>query len=322
MSEKQTSDSIWDMVIVGGGPAGYTAGLYAARANMKVQLIEGASTVSQITTTDWLENYPGIPGGTGGFELIEMFRSQAVSFGLSVIQADCTALLSEEWEGRPCWVVQAGEQSFRALSVVVATGAHWRKLSVPGEELYTGKGVSYCATCDGPFFRNRDVIVVGGGDTAVQEALFLTKFVSGVTIVHRRDRLRATAVLQEKALAHEKISFIWNAVVEEISGTETVANVRLRDVRDKNKFWEIPASGVFVFIGLDPNSDLVKGLVALGDDGAILVDQQMRTSIKGIFACGDCTQKLLRQVVTACGDGATAAFSAQLYVEELKGVAY
>ncbi|MDR2862173.1 MAG: thioredoxin-disulfide reductase [Syntrophobacterales bacterium] len=313
---------IWDVLIVGGGPAGYTAGLYAARANLKVQLIEGASTVSQITTTDWLENYPGIPGGTGGFELVEMFRNQAVSFGLSVTQADCTALLPAAWEGRQGWIVQAGEQSFNALSVIVATGAHWRKLAVPGEERYTGRGVSYCATCDGAFFRNRDVVVVGGGDTAVQEAIFLTKFVSGVTIVHRRERLRATAILQERALANEKISFIWNAVVEEISGTETVTNVRLRDAGNEKKIWDIPASGVFVFIGLNPNSGLVKGHAALGDDGAILVDPQMRTSAKGVFACGDCTQKLLRQVVTACGDGATAAFSAQLYVEELKGVAY
>jgi thioredoxin reductase (NADPH) len=322
MSEKQTADAIWDMVIVGGGPAGYTAGLYAARANLKVKLIKGVSTVSQITTTDLLENYPGILGGIGGFELVEIIRDKAESFGLSVADADCTALLAEERDGQRYWVVQAGEQSFRTLSVVMATGAHWRKLAVPGEELYTGRGVSYCATCDGPFFRNRDVIVVGGGDTAVQEALFLTKFASKVTLVHRRDRLRATAILQKRALAHEKISFVWNTLVEEISGAEAVTNVRLRDVRDENKSWEIPAAGVFVFIGLNPNSDLVKGHVALGDDDAILVDPQMRTSAKGIFACGDCTQKLLRQVVTACGDGATAAFSAQLYIEELKGVAY
>jgi len=322
MSEKQTANPIWDMLIIGGGPAGYTAGLYAARASLKVLLIEGASTVSQITATDWIENYPGILGGTGGFELIDVFRKQAVSFGLTVIQADCTALLAEEWEGRQGWIVQAGDQSFRTLSVVVATGAHWRKLAVPGEEHYTGRGVSYCATCDGAFFRNRNVIVVGGGDTAVQEAIFLTKFASTVTIVHRRERLRATAILQERALANEKISFIWNAVVEEISGEGTVTSVRLRHVGDEEKIWEVPASGVFVFIGLDPNSDLVRGHADLGDDGAILVDAQMRTSAKGIFACGDCTQKLLRQVVTACGDGATAAFSAQLYIEELKGVAY
>ena len=315
-------DPLWDVLIIGGGPAGYTAGLYAARANLKVQLIVGASTVSQITTTDWLENYPGILNGIGGFELVEIFRHQAESFGLSVIQDDCTALLPGEWEGQQGWVVQSETRSFKALSVIVATGAQWRKLAVPGEEHYTGRGVSYCATCDGPFYRNRDVIVVGGGDAAVQEALFLTNFASKVTLVHRRERLRATAILRERANAQEKISFIWNAVVEEISGTETVTNVRLRDVRDKKKNWEIPTSGVFVFIGLNPNSDLVKGYADLGDDGAILVDPQMRTSAKGIFACGDCTQKPLRQVITACGDGATAAFSAQRYVEELKGMVY
>lgn len=322
MSEPNIPDTVFDVVIVGGGPAGYTAGLYAARANLKTLLIEGASTVSQITVTDWIENYPGMPEGASGFDIVDKFKKQAVQFGLQVVQADCTAVESREWSGIRGWAVLSGGKSFEALALIVATGAHWRKLDVPGEEQYTGRGVSYCATCDGPFYRNREVVVVGGGDTAVQEALFLTHFCSKVTIVHRRDRLRATAILQQRALANEKIAFAWHAVVDEVTGEETVTGVRLRDVRDAGKTRDLPASGVFVFIGLIPNSDLVAGQITLADDKAIVVDRDMRTSAPGIFACGDCTHKLLRQVVTACGDGATAAFAAQLYVEDLKGNAY
>ncbi len=322
MSEPNIPETVFDVVIVGGGPAGYTAGLYAARANLKTLLIEGASTVSQITVTDWIENYPGMPEGASGFDVVDKFKKQAVQFGLEVVQADCNAIESRQWHGVKGWAVLSGGKAFEALALIVATGAHWRKLAVPGEDPYTGRGVSYCATCDGPFYRNREVVVVGGGDTAVQEALFLTHFCSKVTIVHRRDRLRATAILQQRAFANDKISFAWHAVVDEVIGEETVTGVRLRDVRDSGKTWTLPASGVFVFIGLIPNSELVAGQVILADDKAIVVDRDMRTSVPGIFACGDCTDKLLRQVVTACGDGATAAFAAQLYVEDLKGNAY
>jgi thioredoxin reductase (NADPH) len=322
MTGKNIPDEVFDVVIIGGGPGGYTAGLYAARASLKALLIEGASTVSQITVTDWIENYPGIPEGTSGFDIVDKFKKQALQFGLQVIQADCSAIEPRQWDGIQGWAVRSGEKSFEALALIMATGAHWRKLAVPGEEHYTGRGVSYCATCDGPFYRNKEVIVIGGGDTAVQEALFLTHFASKVTIVHRRDRLRAAAILQQRALANEKIAFAWNTVVEEVTGEETVTGVRLRDVQDPAKTWDMPASGVFVFIGLIPNSELAAGHAKLAEDKAIVVDQNMRTSTPGIFACGDCTHKLLRQVVTACGDGATAAFAAQLYTEELKGNAY
>lgn len=322
MAQINIPEQVYDVVIVGGGPAGYTAGLYNARANLKTLLIEGASTVSQITVTDWIENYPGMPEGASGFDIVDKFKKQAVQFGLQVVQADCTTVEPRDWNGVKGWAVLSGGKSFEALALVVATGAHWRKLGVPGEEAYIGRGVSYCATCDGPFYRNREVVVVGGGDTAVQEALFLTHFCSKVTIVHRRDRLRATAILQQRAFANEKIAFAWHAVVEEVTGEETVTGVRLRDVRDPAKTWDLPASGVFVFIGLIPNSELAAGHVTLADDKAIVVDRDMRTSAPGIFACGDCTHKLLRQVVTACGDGATAAFAAQLYIEDLKGTAY
>lgn len=321
MTKKNIPAQIYDLVIVGGGPAGFTAGLYGARAGLKTLLLEGASTVSQITVTDLIENYPGIPEGINGFDLIEKFKKQAVQFGMISAAGDVESIEKRQWGEVEGWGVRAGGRQYEALAVIVATGARWRRLGVPGEEAYIGKGVSFCATCDGPFFRNREVVVVGGGNTAVQEALFLTHFADRVTLVHRRNRLRATGVLPQRAFANAKITFAWNAVVDEITGAEGVQGVRIRDVNTAATR-VIPAEGVFIFVGLIPNTDLVRGLVELDQNGHIVVDQDMRTSAKGIFAGGDCTHKLLRQVVTASGDGATAAYAAQLYVEDLKGESY
>ena len=321
MTGSPIPDSVYDILIIGGGPAGFTAGLYAARAELKTLLIEGASTVSQITTTDIVENYPGIPEAVDGFDLVGRFRKQALQFDLKTISADVTAIEKTDRQTIPSWRVFAGEESYEALAVIIATGAYWRKLDVPGEAGFMGKGVSYCATCDAPFYRNREVVVVGGGDTAVEEALFLTRFADKVTIVHRRDRLRATGILQKRALANPKIAFAWNSVVEKIQGKDGVEAIGIRDVVT-GETRDIPAHGIFIFIGLIPNTGLFQGMVTLAADGAITVDRDMKTSTPGLFACGDCTDKLLRQVVTACGDGATAAYSAQLYVEELKGETY
>jgi thioredoxin reductase (NADPH) len=315
-------DHIYDAVIIGGGPAGFTAGLYTSRAGLRVLLIEGVTTISQITVTDMIENYPGIPDGINGFELIERFKNQAVKFGLKTVSADVSAIVKIQWGDVEGWKVTAGDKTFETLAVIVATGAYWKKLGVPGEDTYAGRGVSYCATCDGPFYKNKDVVVVGGGDTAVQEAIFLTNFASKVTIVHRRDRLRATKILQNRAFANSKIAFVWNAVVEEILGGDVVEMVRIRDATSSARTKEITADGIFVFVGLIPQTDVIRGVADLDNGGYIAVDANMQTSAKGIFACGDCINKRLRQVVTACGDGATAAFSAQLYVEELKGEAY
>ena len=315
-------DHIYDAVIIGGGPAGFTAGLYTSRAGLRVLLIEGVTTISQITVTDLIENYPGIPDGINGFELIERFKKQAVQFGLKTVSADVSAIAKIHWGDVEGWKVTAGDKIFEALAVIVATGAYWKKLGVPGEDTYAGKGVSYCATCDGPFYRNKDVVVVGGGDTAVQEAIFLTNFASKVNIVHRRDRLRATKILQNRAFANSKIAFVWNAVVEEILGGDVVERLRIRDATSSARTKEIAADGIFIFVGLIPQTDVLRGIADLNNGGYIVVDSNMQTSAKGIFACGDCIHKRLRQVVTACGDGATAAFSAQLYVEELKGEAY
>jgi len=321
MADKQIPDHIFDLAIVGGGAAGLTAGLYGGRAGLKTLILEGASTVSQITVTDLIENYPGIPEGANGFDLIDKFRKQALSFGMTSVSGDVRSIIRQQWGSVEGWKISAGDRQYEALAVIIATGAHWRRLDVPGEEAFIGKGVSFCATCDGPFYRNREVVVVGGGNTAVQEALFLTHFANKVTLVHRRDRLRATGVLPQRAFANPKIDFVWDAVVEEIIGSEGVQSIRIRDVK-ASATRIIPAEGIFIFVGLIPNTDIVRNLVELDPGGHVVVDADMKTSAKGIFAAGDCTRKLLRQVITACGDGATAAYAAQLYIEDLKGESY
>jgi thioredoxin reductase (NADPH) len=315
-------DHVYDIVIIGGGPAGLTAGIYATRASLRTLLIEGASSVSQIIVTDIIENYPGMPEGVGGFELIERFKKQALQFGLEIVSEDVIGIAKTHWGNTEGWRVTSAGRDYEALTVIVASGAYWRKLGVRGEDVFIGKGVSYCATCDGPIYKNRDVVVIGGGDAAVKEAIFLTKFASKVTIIHRRNRLRAVKVLEKRALANSKIEFAWNSVVEEISGENVVEKVKIKDVKSPDIGREIPAQGVFIFIGLTPKTEMVRGIVDLDDGGYIIVDADMQTSTKGIFAGGDCIRKSLRQIITACGDGATAAASAQHYVEELKGESY
>ncbi|MGZ3580227.1 MAG: NAD(P)/FAD-dependent oxidoreductase [Syntrophales bacterium] len=296
--------------------------MYASRASLRTLLIEGASSVSQITVTDIIENYPGMPEGIGGFDLVERFKKQALQFGLEIASEDVIGIAKTRWDNTEGWKVTSAGRDYEALAVIVATGAYWRKLGVPGEDVFIGKGVSYCATCDGPLYRNRDVVVIGGEDAAVQEAIFLTNFARKVTIVHRRNRLRAAKALEKRAFANNKIDFAWNSVVEEISGGNVVEKVKIRDVMSPDIGREIPVHGVFIFIGLTPKTEMVRGILDLDDAGYIVVDRDMQTSAKGIFAGGDCIRKLLRQVITACGDGATAAVSAQHYVEELKGESY
>jgi len=307
-------------MIIGGGPAGYTAGIYAARSGMKALLLEGVSTVSQITITDLIENYPGIPDGINGFELMQLFKKQALNFGLDIVAQDAAAL-AKSADHPAVWEVTAAGKTFKTLSVIAATGAQWNKLGVPGEEEFAGRGVSYCATCDGPFYRDKDVVVVGGGDTAIQEALFLTHFARKVTVIHRRDRLRAAAILQKRAFAEKKIEFAWKAKLAEITGREFVTGVKVADV-ESGKISELSADGVFIFVGLTPNTGLFRGVVDMDEGGYIITDENMRASAAGIFAAGDCRAKRFRQVVTAAGDGANALYSAELYVDELKGQSY
>ncbi len=311
---------IRDVVIVGGGPAGLTAGMYSARARMDAILLESFSVMGQATMTDLIENYPGVERSTG-FDLVAGFKKQAESFGLQTSQHTVTGVSAMTEQGKRIFEVRTETGEFRALSVIVATGASPKKLEVRGEKDLLGKGVSYCATCDGPFFKGKEVVVVGGGDTAVEEALYLTRFADKVTIIHRRDRLRSVGILQERAASSDKIDFAWDSVVEEIEGKDLVSGVALRNVKTGD-ISHIACGGVFVFVGWNPNTGFLGDLVALEKGGSIKVDRAMGSSLEGLFACGDCTSKVLHQVVTAAGDGATAAFSSQKYVEEIKGMAY
>ena len=314
------NNELYDTIIIGGGPAGLTAGMYAARGRMKALLTESFSIMGQATMTEMIENYPGIEKASG-FDLIDSFKKQAVRFGLTCQHGTASGIAGINSSGFNAWRVKTDNGSFDALSVIVASGAHPQKIGVPGESELTGKGVSYCATCDGPLFRNKEVVVIGGGNTAVEEALFLAKFAAKVTVVHRRDRLRASKIVQERALAERKINFVWDSVPEVIKGAEKVEGISIKNIKTGEKS-DVRCDGVFVFIGWKPNTDFLKDAVDLDEHGSIKVDAAMRSSAPGVFACGDCTSKVFHQVVTACGDGATAAFSAEHYVDELKGVAY
>ena len=310
----------YDIIIIGGGPAGYSAGIYAARAGLETLLVEGASTVSQITITDMIENYPGIPEAINGFDLMQLFKKQALKFDLEVMPKDVLAI-KKNTSSPVIWDVTIGDTDLKALTIIAATGAHWRNLGAPGEAEFAGKGVSYCATCDGPFYRNKDVIVVGGGDTAIQEALFLTHFAKKVTVIHRRDRLRAAGILQKRAFAEKKIEFVWNATLTEVAGGDFVTGVKIADVQS-GKISEIAAEGIIIFVGRLPHTDIFRGVLTLDPTGFIQTDENLKTSAAGIFAAGDCRVKLFRQVITAAGDGANAIFSAELYIEDLKGETY
>ena len=320
MSKANLPHYDYDTIIIGGGPAGYTAGIYAARSGMKTLLIEGAATVSQITITDLIENYPGIPDGINGFDLMQLFKKQALHFGLEMVTGDVQSI-TQNTTDPIIWDVILTDKLYRTLSVIVATGAQWNKLGVPGEDEFAGKGVSYCATCDGPFYRNRDVVVVGGGDTAIQEALFLTHFARKVTVIHRRDRLRAAAILQKRAFAEKKIEFAWQSTLAGIIGKDFVTGVKVADV-PSGVIRDIEAEGVFIFVGLTPNTAIFSDVLNLDKGGYIITDDNMKTSAAGVFAAGDCRAKHFRQVVTAAGDGANAIHSAELYVDALKGQTY
>ncbi|MEW6620983.1 MAG: thioredoxin-disulfide reductase [bacterium] len=301
---------MYDVVIIGGGPAGLTAGLYTSRARLKTLLIESYTLPSQAVTTAFIENYPGFPEGIGGFELIERFRKQVEIFGLESTIGDVRGIHSVD----NTWRVEVGDKVYDCRCLIIATGARPKELNVPGEVKFRGKGVSYCATCDGALFKNKDIVVVGGGDTAVEEALFLTRFGKKVTLIHRRDTLRATKILQERISKHEKVDFLWNSVVVEISGNENVEAIKVKNTTTQQES-KIFCDGVFIFVGLIPNTAFLKGIIELDEEGYIITDEGMKTSNEGIFACGDCRKKSLRQIITACGDGASAAFSAQKYLE-------
>ncbi|RLB21258.1 MAG: thioredoxin-disulfide reductase [Deltaproteobacteria bacterium] len=303
-----------DLIIVGGGPAGLTAGLYAARARVDVVLFERMAPGGQVLLTDIVENYPGFPDGISGFELMDKMKRQAESFGLPIENREVRGFtLSPDNK-----VVSTDKGDEQTKALILACGANPKKLGIEGEQLLIGKGVSYCATCDGPFYRDQEVAVIGGGDTAVEEALFLTRFASKVYLIHRRDQLRATKILQERVIGHEKVHILWDTIPVKILGQTGVEGIEIQNVKT-GKTSVLRVQGVFVFIGFEPNSELIKGLLELDDRGFIITNAEMETSVPGVFAAGDIRSKNLRQISNAVGEGATAAFAAERYLENIHG---
>jgi thioredoxin reductase (NADPH) len=306
--------NIENVIIIGSGPAGYTAALYAARADLNPLVFEGSQSGGQLMITTDVENYPGFPDGIMGPELMDQFRKQAERFGARLITTDVTEV---DFRQRP-FVVKAGADEYRAHTVIISTGATAKWLGIEGEERLTGRGVSACATCDGFFFRDKELIVVGGGDSAMEEAIFLTKFASKVTIVHRRDEFRASAIMAKRALEHPKIEVIWNAAVSEIHGTDEVTGVTLTDTTN-GETSEMAVDGVFVAIGHKPNTELFEGVIDLDDKGYIVLgDRSTRTNVEGVFAAGDVADSIYRQAITAAGSGCAAAIDAGNHLAELE----
>jgi len=310
---------IYDAIIIGGGPAGLTAGIYLSRARMKTLLIEKMSPGGQAILTEIVENYPGFPNGILGPELMQRMEEQAKRFGLKIEYGEAIEVGTEKEGKGEIKIVKTEEQKYKTLSIILASGAEARKLDIPGEEEFRGKGVSYCGTCDAPFFKDQKIVVVGGGDTAIEEALYLSKFAQEITVIHRRDRLRATQILQERIFPNKKINFSWNSIPLKILGNYKVEGILIKDVKTSEEK-EIPCQGVFIFVGNLPNTKFLRDVIKLDDRGYIITDDNMTSTQEGIYACGDVRKKLLRQVITACGEGATAAFAAQKYIEELKGI--
>ncbi|PLX83255.1 MAG: thioredoxin-disulfide reductase [Desulfuromonas sp.] len=306
------NQEVYDVVIIGGGPAGLTAGLYTSRAKLRSLLVERMIMGGQVMTTTKVENYPGFPGGIDGPDLMTRFQEHCQEFGLEVETGEVQNLLER---GKEKIVVIDGRE-VRTRAVIITTGAEPRKLGVPGEEKFTGRGVSYCATCDGAFFREVPVAIVGGGDTAVEEALFLTRFASKVYLIHRRGELRATKILQDRLFANEKIEVLWNSSVERVEGdTSGMTAAVVRDtVSEERRSLEL--HGLFVAIGVTPKAQFLADILQLDPDGHILTDAECRTSMPGVFAAGDVRKKILKQIATAVGDGAVAAIMAEKYLME------
>ncbi len=301
----------YDLVIIGAGPAGLTAGIYAARARMNVLLLEKTAPGGQILITDWIENYPGFPEGISGYDLSEKMKIQAESLGLKIESAEVHSL---NLSGKAKEIILK-DRALTTKSLIIASGASPKKLGI-GEEKFFGKGVSFCATCDGPFFKEKTVVAVGGGDTAVQESIFLTKFAKKVYLVHRRNELRAAKILQERALKNEKIEFVWDSVVTGVEGFFGLEGVKVKNLKTDEET-TISANGCFIWVGILPNTSFLNDSVKTDEFGFILADAKMQTSVPGVFAAGDVRDTPLRQIATAVGDAAIAAVSAEHYIENL-----
>ncbi|MDD4362654.1 MAG: thioredoxin-disulfide reductase [Atribacterota bacterium] len=311
-------DNKYESIIIGGGPAGLTAGIYLSRSRIKSLLLEKGLPGGQANLTEMIENYPGFPEGILGPDLMQNFEKQALRFGLEIRNGNVLSISQIKDTEKDYFEVEVDYEKYISKTVIIASGAKASTLGIPGEKEFTGRGVSYCGTCDGAFFKDKEIVVVGGGDTAIEEALFLTRFASKVSVIHRRDQLRATKILQERAFSNKKIEFIWDSIVVEIKGNQKVESVILKNVKTNlNKIF--PCQGIFIFTGYTPvypSFDKLPEKI-VNQYGYIISDENMMTKVEGIFACGDVRYKLLRQVVTACGEGAIAAFSVEKYLNIL-----
>lgn len=301
------------VAIIGSGPAGLSAALYTARADLKPILFSGMLLHGQVSQTHLIENYPGFPDGISGMDLGQLFQKQAERFG-AVVEFDQVEKVNLDVNP---FKISTYSQDYFADAVIISTGADPKKLNIPGEKEFTGRGVSYCATCDGWFYKDKDVVLVGGGDSALEEGLFLTRFVKSVSIIHRRDKLRAGAILENRAKSNPKIQFIWNSVVTEIKGEESVSSVTIKNVISEEETSK-NTEGIFIFIGHRPNSMMFKGQLEIDDLGYIKIDQKMQTSIPGVFAAGEIADPIYRQVVTSAGMGAAAGMQAIHYLESIQ----
>lgn len=309
--------TVENAIIIGSGPAGLTAALYTARANLNPLVFTGNEIGGQVSISAEVENYPGFPEGLTGPEMVERFQKQAERFGARIEYAEVTEV---DFGVHPLRI-KSYDKDYEAKAVIITTGASPRKLGVPGEAEFTGRGVSYCATCDGFFFRDKEVVVVGGGDSALEEGVFLTKFASRVRIIHRRDQLRAGATLQERAKRNEKIEFIWDTVVTEVNGDGAVESVQVKNIKT-SELSTLETEGVFIYIGHYPNSELFEGKLEMDEHGYLITDRRTRTNIPGVFAAGEIADPIFRQVVTSAGAGCKAAIEAERYLAELEDRAY
>jgi len=302
-----------DVIIIGAGPAGLTAALYAGRYRLRTLLLEKSMVGGQIVLSPTIENFPGFPGGIKTSELIERLAQQVKDVGVDIEYNEAVEITLKEENAPAIYTVKTNDVIYKTKTLIVATGAKAKELGVLGERRFVGKGVSYCATCDAPLFRDKEVVVVGGGDRAVEEALYLCEYARKVKIIHRRKDLRAAQILQEKALRNPRIELVLDSVIEEILGEERVRGVRVRNVLTK-EILELSCQGIFIFVGIIPQTSFLRNLLQLDDNGFIITDQSMQASRLGVFACGDCRAKSLYQVINACGDAAQAAYSAHRYI--------
>jgi len=316
LPDTDLDSALFDVVIVGAGPAGLTAGIYASRGRLKTAILERNMAGGQIALTDLVENYPGFPEGISGFDLSQKMKEQAEQFGAEVREIEGVTAIEQDPEGRLAVTTDRG--TIRARSVILAPGVEPRRSGIPGEAEFIGRGVSWCATCDGALYRGRTVAVIGGGDSAVEEGMFLTKFADKVYVVHRRDELRAAQIAQERAFANSKFEFVWDSVPQRIEGKDMVEALAVENVKTGEQR-SLPVNGVFIYIGQDPNTEWLEGVVDRDAHGYIVTDGLQRTSLPGVFACGDATVGPLKQIARAVGDGALAAVQAEKYLDAAGG---